>query len=126
MYAPALNRLFFTLDNKAYETNIAPDDKIIDDIDMLYSTLSKAKAIHVRPKPDDGLVVVASRSHLSPDTEEFLKSFSVKEIVSAGSSLKFCLLATGEADIYPAMGAQWSGIQHTLHALCRRRHGSRH
>ena len=61
VYAPALNRLFFTLHNKAYETNIAPDDKIIDDIDMLYSTLSKAKAIHVRPKPDDGLVVVASR-----------------------------------------------------------------
>ena len=49
--------------------------------------------------------------HISHDTEDFLKSFTVKEIVSAGSSLKFCLLATGEADIYPAMGAQWSGIQ---------------
>ena len=117
VYAPALNRLFFTLDNKAYETNIAPDDKIIDDIDALFSTLSKAKEIRVRPKPDDGLVVVASRSHLSPDTEAFLKSFTVKEIVSAGSSLKFCLLATGEADIYPRHGRTMEWDTAAAHAL---------
>jgi 3'-phosphoadenosine 5'-phosphosulfate (PAPS) 3'-phosphatase len=61
VYAPALCRLFFSLDGRAYETDISPDDKIINDEDALHSKLSNAKEIRVRPTPDDGLVVVASR-----------------------------------------------------------------
>ena len=49
--------------------------------------------------------VVASRSHLSPETEHFIESLHAEhgevETVSAGSSLKICLVAEGEADIYP-------------------------
>ena len=117
VYAPALKRLFFTLGNKAYETYIAPEDKTIDDTDALNFTLSKAKQIHVRPKPDNGLVVVASRSHLSSDTEAFLKNLDVKEIVSAGSSLKFCILATGQADIYPRHGRTMEWDTAAAHAI---------
>ena len=117
VYAPALKRLFFTLGNKAYETYIAPEDKTIDDTDALNFTLSKAKQIHVRPKPDNGLVVVASRSHLSSDTKAFLKNLDVKEIVSAGSSLKFCILATGEADIYPRHGRTMEWDTAAAHAI---------
>lgn len=117
VYAPALNRLFFTLDNKAYETFITPEDKTIEDTDALNLVLSKAKQIHVRPKPDDGLVVVASRSHLSSDTAAFLKNLDVKEIVSAGSSLKFCILATGEADIYPRHGRTMEWDTAAAHAI---------
>jgi 3'(2'), 5'-bisphosphate nucleotidase len=55
--------------------------------------------------PDaDGLVVVASRSHSNPETEAFLAKQNVRQITSAGSSLKFCLVAAGEADVYPRMG----------------------
>jgi len=117
VYAPALKRLFFTLGNKAYETYIAPEDKTIDDTDALNFILSKAKQIHVRPKPDNGLVVVASRSHLSSDTKAFLKNLDVKEIVSAGSSLKFCILATGEADIYPRHGRTMEWDTAAAHAI---------
>lgn len=117
VYAPALSRLFFTLDGKAFETDIAPDDPIINQETALHTKLSAAKQIQVRQKPDDGLVVVASRSHLSPETEAFLKELSVKEIVSAGSSLKFCLLATGEADIYPRHGRTMEWDTAAAHAL---------
>ena len=117
VYAPALKRLFFTLGNKAYETFITPEDKTIEDTDALNLILSKAKQIHVRPKPDDGLVVVASRSHLSSDTEAFLKNLDVKEIISAGSSLKFCILATGEADIYPRHGRTMEWDTAAAHAI---------
>ncbi len=53
--------------------------------------------------------VVASRSHPSPATEEYLKRFVVKETVYAGSSLKFCVVAEGNADIYPRIGttSEW-------------------
>lgn len=53
--------------------------------------------------------VVASRSHPSPATEEFLKTYVVKEIVYAGSSLKFCVVAEGNADLYPRIGttSEW-------------------
>jgi 3'(2'), 5'-bisphosphate nucleotidase len=50
------------------------------------------------------LVVVASRSHRDAKTDEFLRAFKVKSFASAGSSLKFCLVAAGEADLYPRLG----------------------
>lgn len=59
--------------------------------------------IHVR-EGRQPLTIVASRSHLTPETEDFIKKVSAAEIVSVGSSLKFCLLAAGEADIYPRFG----------------------
>jgi 3'(2'), 5'-bisphosphate nucleotidase len=48
--------------------------------------------------------VVASRSHRDARTESWLSTIDVGELVSAGSSLKFCLLAAGEADLYPRFG----------------------
>lgn len=48
--------------------------------------------------------VVASRSHRTPETDTFIEKFPGAETVSVGSSLKFCLLASGEADLYPRFG----------------------
>lgn len=48
--------------------------------------------------------IVASRSHVTPETTAFLDRFPGSECVSIGSSLKFCLVAQGEADIYPRFG----------------------
>ncbi len=58
----------------------------------------------IRKAPEAGLTAVASRSHRSPDTDAFLEHFPIADTRSVGSSLKFCLVATGEADIYPRMG----------------------
>lgn len=52
----------------------------------------------------DGLVVVASRSHRDSKTDDYLAQFKVKDLVSAGSSLKLCRVAEGAADMYPRLG----------------------
>jgi 3'(2'), 5'-bisphosphate nucleotidase len=61
-------------------------------------------AIHVARPSEEGVVVVASRSHRDPKTDEYLANVRVKSFTSAGSSLKLCLVATGEADLYPRLG----------------------
>jgi 3'(2'), 5'-bisphosphate nucleotidase len=48
--------------------------------------------------------IVASRSHRTPQTDAFIAQFPEAECVAVGSSLKFCLLAHGMADIYPRFG----------------------
>lgn len=60
--------------------------------------------IRVRKAPEQGLTVVVSRSHATPETETYLAQYKVAERVSVGSSLKFCLVAAGEADLYPRLG----------------------
>jgi len=63
-----------------------------------------AHVIAVRRWPAAGGVAVASRSHSDAETEAFLDREGVAERISAGSSLKFCLVAEGKADIYPRFG----------------------
>ena len=63
-----------------------------------------ATPIAVRAKPGDGLIAVASRSHRSAETEALLDHLGVTEFQPAGSSLKFCLVAEGRADVYPRLG----------------------
>jgi 3'(2'), 5'-bisphosphate nucleotidase len=96
VFAPAKNRLFLgESESGAFELvtepGVAPD-------------FTRLRRIEARIAPSDGLVAVASRSHKDYKTEEYLAAFPVKEFVSAGSSLKFCLVAAGEADIYPRLG----------------------
>lgn len=59
----------------------------------------------VPAKPDNNaLNVIASRSHLTEQTSTFIEANKVAKTVNAGSSLKFCLLAAAEADLYPRFG----------------------
>ena len=63
------------------------------------------RSIVVRPAPPDGWIAVGSRSHGDRGAEDgFLAGFPVIERRSRGSSLKFCLIAEGAADIYPRFG----------------------
>lgn len=68
------------------------------------SQAAPREPIRVRPAPTHGLTVVISRSHSTPETETYLAHYKVAERVSVGSSLKFCLVAAGEADLYPRLG----------------------
>ena len=96
VYAPAKNRLFFgETPGGAFE--VQTDVETMPD-------LERVRAIAVRRPPQDGLVAVASRSHRDGKTDEYLAQYPVKDFISAGSSLKFCLVAAGEADIYPRHG----------------------
>ena len=65
---------------------------------------SMGAPIQARPVPEHGLTAVASRSHRTPETDAFLANYSVAEFLSIGSSLKFCLVAAGRADLYPRIG----------------------
>jgi len=63
------------------------------------------RAISVRTPPAEGVTVVASRSHGDATAlDAFLAPYTVAELRSAGSSLKICLVAAGEADLYPRLG----------------------
>lgn len=96
VHAPAKNRLFFgDSESGAYEIATREGE---------HPDFSCAVAIHARRAPRDGLVAVASRSHRDTKTDEYLAHYPVKDFVTAGSSLKFCLVAAGEADIYPRHG----------------------
>lgn len=65
----------------------------------------KRQSIECRNIPDDGLDVVASRSHGDADAlDHFLDGRLVRSLKSAGSSLKICLVAEGKADLYPRLG----------------------
>jgi 3'(2'),5'-bisphosphate nucleotidase len=65
--------------------------------------------IRVRPSPVGPVAVVASRSHRTPETDAYIGRYEVEKLVSAGSSMKFCAVASGKADLYPRMGPtmQW-------------------
>ena len=54
--------------------------------------------------PTQPMRIVESASHPSPELEHFLESFQIVERLKIGSSLKFCLLADGSADLYPRLG----------------------
>ena len=62
------------------------------------------RPITARCRPADGLVAVASRSHRDASTDAFLAGLAVGGLRSMGSSLKFCLVAEAEADVYPRFG----------------------
>lgn len=68
------------------------------------STPPARHAIAARVPPAAGLLAVASRSHRDAATDDFLGGLAVAGLRSVGSSLKFCLLAAGEADVYPRFG----------------------
>lgn len=116
VYAPAMNRLFVG-DGKrgASEIETAPG-KAPD--------LARVKPIRARHPSKDGLVAVASRSHRDSKTEEYLAHYPVKDFVTAGSSLKFCLVAAGEADIYPRHGRTMEWDTAAGHAVLQAAGGS--
>ena len=91
VYAPGLSRLYAGDEAQgAWTCEAAPGD------------LAGGARMPIRIRPAHSpLVAVASKSHDVPETEAYLKACGVGERVSIGSSLKFCLLAAGEADLYP-------------------------
>ena len=74
--------------------------------------------------PGDALVVVASRSHRDPETDLYLERFEIAGIVSAGSSLKFCRVAEGAADLYPRLGPTMEWDVAAGHAILNAAGGS--
>lgn len=90
VYAPAQNRLFSGVRGVgAFEENMKTGEK---------------HQIRTRAPQINAIDAVASKSHRDAETDAFLEQFEIANLKSAGSSLKFCLVATGEADLYPRFG----------------------
>ncbi len=99
VYAPVLDILYVGDETKgAYKIREASKKE------NLFGEMNEQNRIP-QEKQKDYFGVVASRSHLTKETEDFIEKLKVKhqniKIVSKGSSLKLCMVADGEADIYP-------------------------
>ena len=95
VYAPAKGRMFFTrADGGSVEETGAFDPE----------TQGALRDIRVSSPDNAALMVVASKSHRDQATDDYIGQYGVRDMTSAGSSLKFCLVATGEADLYPRLG----------------------
>ncbi len=86
VYAPALNKLYWADGKNSYKNN-------------------QRLPLKINENPEEELHIVASKSHLSSETQEFIDNLDSKEIeqISKGSSLKLCMVAEGVADIYPRL-----------------------
>lgn len=92
VYAPAKHVGYAALGGKAERFSVS-DDFQIHDLQPI-TTRSYAKIP----------VALISRSHCNVETEAFVSAHDITEFASIGSSLKFCLLAEGKADVYPRYG----------------------
>jgi 3'(2'), 5'-bisphosphate nucleotidase len=95
VYAPARGRLFYTgADGQSVEETgaLALDDR------------GPVTPLSVSEPDNAALMIVASKSHRDQATDDYIGRYAVRDMRSAGSSLKFCLVATGEADLYPRLG----------------------
>ncbi|MEZ5852064.1 MAG: 3'(2'),5'-bisphosphate nucleotidase CysQ [Hyphomicrobiaceae bacterium] len=114
VYVPALGDLYVTLgDRKAAMARIAPQRP------APVAPRVAFQSIEVRRPDMTALTAVASRSHASPETATYLDQYAIAARRDAGSSLKFCLIARGEADIYPRLGPTMAWDTAAGHAVLR-------
>jgi 3'(2'), 5'-bisphosphate nucleotidase len=97
VYAPAIGRLFWGEQGKGAAEAVVADPKAQEPCEGRRIAAQQAAA-------GAPIKVVASRSHRDGETDRFLASLGDCVIVSAGSSVKFCLVASGEAQLYPRFG----------------------
>ncbi len=109
VYAPALDELFIGLGvGKAFKISERGGEWV---------------SISVR-NASDKLALVASKSHRNPATESYLENYPEAKIISIGSSMKFCLVAEGKADLYPRFGPTMEWDTAAGHAVLNAAGGS--
>jgi 3'(2'), 5'-bisphosphate nucleotidase len=118
VYAPVLGELYVGLPGQGSWKLKNPPEEI-----GLEGIIADARKLpdRIKSNSDTALKVVASRSHLNDETREFLKNLEEEygeiEIVSKGSSLKLCMIASGEADLYPRLGPTMEWDVAAAHAV---------
>jgi 3'(2'), 5'-bisphosphate nucleotidase len=110
VYAPAKRRLFYTLPDGGAVEEQGPFGK---------DQAGTLRRLQVAKPDNSALMVVASKSHRDQATDDYISQYRVRDMTSAGSSLKFCLVATGEADLYPRLGRTMEWDTAAGHAVLR-------
>ncbi len=96
VYAPAISLLYATLGrDQVVKMTLEVDEVFPDQIEQAYLPIKTAS-----PEPN-GLKVIASRSHMNAKTQAYLSNQNIASLQNVGSSLKFCRVAEGLADLYP-------------------------
>lgn len=119
VFAPASHRFYLGLGaGAAYQARLDPARSP--------ATLAgcELQPIATRVPDTKALVVLDSRSHRSPETEAFLARYEVASTTHIGSSLKFCLIAAGEGDLYPRLGPTCEWDTAAAHAVLTAAGGS--
>ena len=110
VYAPARGRLFMT----------APDGGAVEETGRFdRDTPGNMRTLSVSAPDNAALSIVASMSNCDRATEDYIARYAVGRRQSAGASLKFCMVAAGEADLYPRLGRTMEWDTAAGHAVLR-------
>jgi len=101
-HAPSLGVVFTPVERRLFAGDVLSGEAWSALVDT-NGVIGAPQPLRIRSAPQGGLAAVASRSHNSPATEAYLDQFDVASRVSRGSSLKLCMVACGEADLYPRL-----------------------
>ena len=117
IYVPVLKELYFaSAEEGSFKTSHVNPDSTLDEI---IGNASKLPSV----APGESYTVVASRSHLTAETTEFIdelkKTHPSVELISKGSSLKLCLVAEGIAHCYPRYAPTMEWDIAAGHAICK-------
>lgn len=104
VYVPCFNKIYFADPERGAfsKENVVPDEAANFGIAEIYASARKLPAIERKNGP---VRIVISRSHVSPETHHFIELMKMKHgenvtVIERGSSMKFCMVAEGEADYY--------------------------
>lgn len=119
IYVPAVKTVYYgdVSSGKSFRSQLSSTSATIEEVFQ--------NAVEIKPMEDKGTMrVVGSRSHMSADTQDFVDSLKKTtskeiEIVSKGSSLKFCLVAEGKADVYPRFAPTMEWDTAAGQAICK-------
>ncbi|CAH8295445.1 3'(2'), 5'-bisphosphate nucleotidase [Mariniflexile fucanivorans] len=117
IYVPVTKTLYYAIvsDNKAYKCELNSHA-------FTESIFQNSVEIAAKKEENNQIKIVGSRSHKSEETDAFIKTLELQgkgiELVSKGSSLKFCLVAEGRANIYPRFAPTMEWDTAAGHAIC--------
>jgi 3'(2'), 5'-bisphosphate nucleotidase len=117
VYIPVKDTLYFANEKGAFRIDDCSSKNLGDSLEIISS--------NGVPLPEslssETFRIVASRSHMNQETTDFIENLKKKhiDIVSAGSSLKFCQIAEGKADIYPRFGTTMEWDTAAGHAIVK-------
>lgn len=118
IYVPATKTLYFADVDQglALKANLESHETNVDEV------FSRSKPLSPKSESENFTQVVGSRSHMNQETLDFIESLKTSgkdvKIVSKGSSLKFCLVAEGNADVYPRFAPTMEWDTAAGHAIC--------
>jgi 3'(2'), 5'-bisphosphate nucleotidase len=112
VYVPVTKELFWGNNNGSFSAKFDEESELLKDVQKLPTISSK-----------EYFVVAGSKSHMNSETEAFIQSLDTKGkpviLISKGSSLKICMIAAGEADVYPRLAPTMEWDTAAAHAIVK-------